>query len=510
MLYDSNAAHRELDRCFGYPGFRPGQEELICAVVEGRDALGILPTGGGKSVCYQIPALLFPGLTLVVSPLISLMEDQVNRANGAGASAAFLNSTQPASEAREAISRAEAGELRLLFIAPERFEVPAFRSRLPKLGVSLLAVDEAHCISEWGHDFRPSYLRLGRVRESLSCPVLALTATATPRVREEICSQLRLADPLVTLKSFDRPNLSWEVSRATGHGGKLRRLRALVRGRSGSLLVYAPTRRTVEVLRDQLASLGLPVEAYHAGLTGEERARVQEEFMAGRRRIVVATNAFGMGVDKSDVRLVVHYQLSGTLEGYYQEAGRAGRDGDPAKCVALYDPRDSRTHFRMLDGNHPPIRLQRRAYRALRTEIGAGGSEPLPLPRMRALLGSRVSEPELLSLLRSLEREGCIRLLTPLAEAHELDEPCVNRGGGGEGCGIRGEHLRKECEVTVGVYSREPDFRRCRRLREIAVEKLRAVRRYALARGCRRRVLLAYFGEQIPDRPCGGCDHCRG
>ncbi|HZD05838.1 MAG TPA: ATP-dependent DNA helicase RecQ, partial [Longimicrobiales bacterium] len=323
--------HEALREHFGYPGFRPGQEPLVRAALAGRDALGILPTGGGKSVCYMLPASLLPGLTLVVSPLISLMQDQVIRANRAGVPAALLNSTQSPAERREVLARARRGELALLFLAPERFRAPPFADALQELRISLMAVDEAHCISHWGHDFRPSYRALGAVRRGLGCPTLALTATATPTVREDIARVLGLRRPVQAVGSFDRPNLAWEVrgvrDERERRTGVVAELRDLVRRGSGVAVVYAGTRRTVEVLRDALSRLGLPAAAYHGGLAAEERSRVQDAFMEGTHRVVVATNAFGMGVDKPDVRLVVHWQLPGTLEAYYQEAGRAGRDG---------------------------------------------------------------------------------------------------------------------------------------------------------------------------------------
>ena len=315
-----------LQRHFGYASFRPGQEALVRAVLSGQDALGILPTGGGKSVCYQVPAHLLPGLTIVVSPLISLMSDQVQRAKAGGLAAALLNSTQPSEERARVLEAARSGALRFLLLAPERLETEDFRAALRGLRVSLVAVDEAHCISEWGHDFRPSYLRIGALRDYVRAPVLALTATATPRVREEIVRCLRLQQPVRVVGSFDRPNLSWHLVRVRGDVERSAALTSLVRSARAPVVVYAATRRVVEAIRDRLAAHGLPAEAYHAGLDAEERARVQAAFMCGERRIVVATNAFGMGVDKADVRLVVHWQLPGNARSLLSR-GRARREG---------------------------------------------------------------------------------------------------------------------------------------------------------------------------------------
>jgi ATP-dependent DNA helicase RecQ len=283
-----------LERWFGYPRFRPGQEALVRAALDGKDALGILPTGGGKSVCYQVPAHLLPGLTIVVSPLISLMADQVHRARKGGLSAELLNSTQPADERRRVIQEAERGTLKLLLLAPERLETADFRDALQRVRVSLVAVDESHCISEWGHDFRPSYLRIGSLREQVHAPLMALTATATPRVRDEIARVLRLKNPVRVVGSFDRPNLSWHVVRVRRERDREAFMSRLVRATTDAVVIYAGTRRVVEVLRDRLAALGLPAEAYHAGLAADERARVQEAFMTGERRIVVATNALAL------------------------------------------------------------------------------------------------------------------------------------------------------------------------------------------------------------------------
>ncbi|MDH5590754.1 MAG: ATP-dependent DNA helicase, partial [Gemmatimonadota bacterium] len=338
-----------LRRHFGYDAFRPGQEDLVRAVLRGRDALGILPTGGGKSVCYQVPAHLLPGLTLVVTPLVSLMEDQVGRAREAGLRADFMSAAQASPVKAATLEAARAGRLDLLFIAPERLELDSFAAALAGAPVDLIAVDEAHCISDWGHDFRPSYRRIGILRERFPVPMMALTATATPRVRADVAESLRLRDPVTVVRSFDRPNLRWAVVPGGSLHDRVASTYRILRRRRGTTIVYAPTRRDVDGVRDLLAGYGVTTEAYHAGLPAAERTRVQERFMSGDCRVVVATNAFGMGIDKSDVRTVIHVQLPGTLEAYYQEAGRAGRDGGDAWCVAFRGGGDDTVSRRFID-----------------------------------------------------------------------------------------------------------------------------------------------------------------
>jgi ATP-dependent DNA helicase RecQ len=474
-----------LQRHFGYPAFRPGQEALVRAVLSGRDALGILPTGGGKSVCYQVPAHLLPGLTIVVSPLISLMADQVARARAGGLDAALLNSTQPAGERARVLASATSGALRLLLLAPERLETEDFRAALRSIRVSLVAVDEAHCISEWGHDFRPSYLRIGALREHLRAPMLALTATATPRVREEIARCLRLERPVRVVGSFDRPNLSWHLVRVRGEQDRSAALGELVRGAGAPVVVYAGTRKVVEALRDRLAAYGLPAEAYHAGLDAGERARVQGAFMSGERRIVVATNAFGMGVDKADVRLVVHWQLPGTLEAYYQEAGRAGRDGAPARCVALHGRDDAALHRAFVNRSRPAPSVLRRVLREVQSVVPRGSRGTLEVPDLTKRLGRGWSQESTEGALSALAASGAIRFLGP------------NSPEGAE-------------RLSIGVFDRPLDPARARRLRAAALEKLAAVQRFASGRGCRRSALLGYFGETVSRKRCGACDRCMG
>ena len=286
-----------LKRYFGFTTFRPHQKEIVEAILGGRDAFAALPTGGGKSLCYQLPAVMKDGLTLVVSPLISLMKDQVDALERAGVPATFVNSTLDPTEREARLARVERGEVRLLYVAPERFDVPGFRERLKAIGVPLLAVDEAHCISQWGHDFRPSYLRLGDVRDRLGCPVIALTATATPEVRRDIARQLRLRDPLLLARGFDRANLSWHVIGAMSDAQKDATLLSLLRRapREGVSLVYAATRRKVDSLADMLNRAGIRSAGYHAGIPPDERRRLQEAFIAGTAGVVVATNALPLG-----------------------------------------------------------------------------------------------------------------------------------------------------------------------------------------------------------------------
>ena len=352
-----------LKRYFGHNAFRPGQETMINALLSGADAFGVMPTGAGKSMCYQIPALLLPGLTLVISPLISLMKDQVSALEQAGVPAACLNSAMDFEQGREVYRRAASGELKLLYVAPERLESESFLRLMERVELSLVAVDEAHCVSQWGQDFRPSYLNIPTFIRSLPKrpPVGAFTATATAPVREDIEKLLELQNPYRVVTGFDRPNLYFEVVRPDSRKSYLRDVLALRRDRSG--IVYCSTRAEVERVCEDLCSHGFSATRYHAGLDDAERRANQDSFVHDRARIMVATNAFGMGIDKSNVSFVIHYNMPKSIEAYYQEAGRAGRDGSDADCVLLYNTGDVRTaQFLIQNGSEneemDPVQLE--------------------------------------------------------------------------------------------------------------------------------------------------------
>ncbi len=327
--------HNLLKKHFGYDNFLPLQEEIIANVLKRRDALVIMPTGGGKSLCYQLPALRFNGLTLVVSPLIALMKDQVDALKSNGIAAAFINSTLSYAEMRRIQAQAQQGDLSILYIAPERLALPSFQNFLGTLEVSLVAVDEAHCISEWGHDFRPDYRTLGDLRHSLPhVPFIALTATATERVRWDIVTQIDLNDPQIFIASFDRANLNYTVRPKRNTFGAL--LDLLEKNKGESAIIYCFSRKDTEMMATNLSDEGFDALPYHAGLDAEVRSETQEKFIRDEVSIIVATIAFGMGIDKSDIRLIVHCDLPRSIESYYQETGRAGRDSLPSDCVLFY------------------------------------------------------------------------------------------------------------------------------------------------------------------------------
>jgi len=332
-----------LKQYFGHSGFRTGQEPLVEALLSGRDVLGVMPTGAGKSVCYQLPALLLPGLTVVVSPLISLMKDQVAALNQAGIPGAFINSSLTSAQRQEALRRAERGAYKLIYVAPERLPADGFLEFAQHNGISLLAVDEAHCVSQWGQDFRPSYLAIAQFVEELPVrpTVGAFTATATAQVKEDIQRLLQLRDPLCVTTGFDRPNLYFAVVQTKKKDEWLADYLSRHAGQSG--IIYCSTRKTVEQVCGSLLEKSISVTRYHAGLSDAERRQNQEDFVFDRAQLMVATNAFGMGIDKSNVSFVIHYNMPKNLESYYQEAGRAGRDGEKAECILLYTPGDVRT-----------------------------------------------------------------------------------------------------------------------------------------------------------------------
>ena len=471
MNNDYAAARATLQHYFGYPDFRGGQKDAVTAALTGRDVLVLMPTGGGKSLCYQVPALTMPGLTVVVSPLISLMKDQVDALLRAGAPAALLNSTLPRDEAERTLTAARAGELKLLYVAPERFDAAAFREQLPHLGITLLAVDEAHCVSQWGHDFRPSYLRLGEVRAELGVPVIALTATATPAVRDDVITQLRLRDPITIVRGFDRPNLSWSVhpvaDRKVKDGVMLRMVQEQSEGVS---IVYAPTRKAVDTLTDLLRRGGTRATAYHAGMQPKDRERVQNAFMDGGIPVIVATCAFGMGIDKPDVRLVLHYTMSGSLEAYYQEAGRASRDGARGRCVLLYAAGDRQVHDFMIDQTHPSREMIEDVIRVMAGEAVLRPHDVAGIVARSLAMAPRQVE----AVVRTLRRQGVLRDTV---------------------------HGRMLLDGTV-------DWDDALRRRRHELGRLDAMDAYAATRECRRGYVLRYFGDPDAMQHCGDCDNC--
>jgi len=344
--------HAVLKQYFGFASFRPLQEEIIRDALAGRDVLALLPTGGGKSLCFQLPALVRAGLTVVVSPLIALMKDQVDALRASGIPATFLNSSLAAGESRERLRGLHNGEFRLLYVAPERLMLPGFIDDLKRWNVDRFAIDEAHCISEWGHDFRPEYRQISTLRELFShVPFMALTATATGRVREDIVKQLKLRAPQIYVASFNRPNLTYRVS---GKGGAYAQILGFIHARPRECgIIYCQSRKGAESLAEKLSADGVKARPYHAGLRAEERSGNQELFLRDEVRVICATIAFGMGINKPNVRYVIHHDLPKNIEGYYQETGRAGRDGLPGECVLLFSAGDVQKHLGFIDEKPP-------------------------------------------------------------------------------------------------------------------------------------------------------------
>ncbi|UCF19352.1 MAG: RecQ family ATP-dependent DNA helicase [Gemmatimonadota bacterium] len=564
-------ARSTLRRYFGFPDFRPGQRDAIGAALSGKDALIVMPTGGGKSLCYQIPALLRPGLTLVVSPLIALMLDQVAALQRRDIAAELVNSTLAPEEIEERLGRAARGDLKLLYVAPERFQSRLFRRALGEMRVSLVAVDEAHCVSEWGHDFRPSYLQLRDVWPSLGRPqILALTATATPEVRRDIVTELDLDRPRVIVRGFDRPNLCWQVVREEKLSGKSAALISLLGTRGEAAVVYASTRKMVEGVTELLRARGLAAASYHAGLRREQRAQVQEEWTSGRTPVVVATNAFGMGIDKEDVRRVIHFQMPGSLEAYYQEAGRAGRDGERADCILLHSYGDRFTHEFFIRTAYPTRKVVVATYRALRRAMTRSRG-PILGARLAPSVPGIKSEREVYSALRILKEQGIVedtrsrrgcrvrwivspeelqRLLDGGSESdRESALRTVLKGlarasayGARRQLSLARREIARWAGADFATASRcldalqemgvlgwrndgaspgyllkdgqsehdEPpvDWERVARRRTLELRKLRSMERYAYQGGCRRRYLLDYFGERTAFFRCAACDRC--
>ncbi|WP_314585728.1 DNA helicase RecQ [Paenibacillus terrigena] len=362
-------AQKALQQYYGYPSFREGQKKIITSLLEGHDTLGIMPTGGGKSICYQIPALLYPGTTLVISPLISLMKDQVDALNTVGISAAYINSSLTTREVNERLSAAQRGELKLLYVAPERLDSDWFCQRVESLQISCVAIDEAHCVSQWGHDFRTSYLAIAPfVRNLRTRPILAaFTATATPEVTQDMARLLELTDANLFVTGFGRDNLAMQVLRGENKRDFVMNYAQSHASQPG--IIYAATRKDVDELHTAMHRKGLNVGKYHAGLSDEERAHNQEAFIYDDIRVMVATNAFGMGIDKSNVRYVIHYNMPKNMEAYVQEAGRAGRDGEPSECILLFGPQDIITQKFLIEQNMQSPERKSNEYRKLQTMV---------------------------------------------------------------------------------------------------------------------------------------------
>jgi ATP-dependent DNA helicase RecQ len=551
---------------FNYSSLRPGQEQAIRSVLGGKDTLVIMPTGGGKSMCFQLPALALPGVALIVSPLIALMKDQVDGLVARGVPAAYINSSISPREAGERISAAERGELKMLYIAPERFSNAEFSSTLKNLKINLFAVDEAHCISQWGHDFRPSYARLKHAIEACGRPpVIALTATATPEVKEDIMEQLGMKNCERVITGFARPNLQFAAAQAV-EAQKIEIIKDVAKSMpGGSGIIYSGTRSKADEIVESLLSAGLSATAYHAGMDGDDRKWAQDNFLSGKTKIVVATNAFGLGVDKRDVRFVIHNDMPGTVEAYYQEAGRAGRDGQPSLCLLLYNSRDRHLREFFIKGDNPSPEMVREIYGVLtsfESDVVLTTYEQL-----RQMCGSDAPEMAVGTAVKILERFGYVgrsrekngnaflKLLNEIStitgliparaktqrEVWEriysyygdklyngidfaIDEFLLAMGGSREQLA---RVIRKSSDdgfveyrppfrgTEIRILNRVPpnllaiDFSELKKKLSRAYDKLDLMEGYVFAEECRQKYILKYFGDESVTS-CGMCDFCVG
>jgi ATP-dependent DNA helicase RecQ len=479
---DQASLEAALRRALGFERFQVGQEEIVRRVLEGENVLAILATGAGKSLCYQLPALLLPGTTVVVSPLIALMKDQLDMLGERGVtSIVALNSTLSEDQEAAALRRVASGKIKIVFVTPEKLEDERFVALLQRLIVPLFVVDEAHCISAWGHDFRPAYLALGQVIAALGHPtVLALTATATPAVREDILSQLGIPNAKAVVRGFDRPNLRYEVRRAENEADKCKILKELFsNGLDGTGIVYTATiKNALEVQKFLHESLNLPAAVYHSKLQKHDRVSVHELFMDETIRAVVATNAFGLGIDKPNIRFVVHYDLPGSIEAYTQEAGRAGRDGQLSRCILLYRMSDTRVQNYFLTGKYPDIEEVQRVFGTL--EYFDAQQEGVSLTDLRRI--SQLPLTKLKVVLALLKKAEFIVVRN--RSRYSLSDAA-----------------RKNRDLVLNLTSYETK-------KSYDQSKLAMMLQYAESSSCRRRFILNYFGEDFERPDCGACDNC--